>query len=261
MSLDQTAEIVKRQTATLDAFLGGKLSVLQPKTGFRAGLDSVLLGASVAKGTTSLLDLGSGVGVAAFVALAHNDVCVATLVENDGEVSKLAAQNIVHNKFAERVTQIALDVTAAGKTRTDAGLKSDHYQSVVCNPPFFDATAGTKSPQAHRAAARHMEPGLLDRWVRAAAASAAPGAEAIFLHNAANLPELLQAFSNRFGAITVLPIVSRDGEDASRVLVRGKKGSRAPMNLKSPLVIHDPTGHEFREKTGEIFRGTARLNW
>ena len=32
---------------TEDLFLGGKLSLLQPKKGFRAGLDSVLLAAAV----------------------------------------------------------------------------------------------------------------------------------------------------------------------------------------------------------------------
>src|SRR5690606_37947746 len=67
MSLDQPNPFVKHQTITRDAFLGGKLIVSQPSHGFRAGLDSVLLGAAIPRGTNNLLDLGAGVGTASLV--------------------------------------------------------------------------------------------------------------------------------------------------------------------------------------------------
>src|SRR5690606_27536905 len=72
MSLDQASKIVKQQTLTRDAFLGGRLIVSQPGNGFRAGMDSVLLGAAVSPKSNSLLDLGAGAGTASLVALAHN---------------------------------------------------------------------------------------------------------------------------------------------------------------------------------------------
>lgn len=261
MSLDQTAEFVKRQTATQDAFLGGKLSILQPKSGFRAGLDSVLLGASISPDATSLLDMGSGVGVAALTALAHNSSCKATLVESNEPMAELAIANIAHNGFDARASVIALDVTATGKVRTAAGLKSNYYQSIIANPPFFDAAAGTRSPQNQRAAARHMGAEALDSWVRTGAASAAAGGEIIFIYRADGLPQLLVALEARFGNITILPIVPRPGEDANRVLVRAIKGSRAPMVLKSAFVVHGVSGHDFSAQAGNIFRGQARLHW
>ena len=46
-----------------DQFLGGRLMVAQPKTGYRAGVDPVLLAASVpAVRGESVLELGCGVG-------------------------------------------------------------------------------------------------------------------------------------------------------------------------------------------------------
>jgi len=52
---------------TEDKFLGGSLSLLQPKTGYRAGADPVLLASAVdALATQSVLELGCGVGVALF---------------------------------------------------------------------------------------------------------------------------------------------------------------------------------------------------
>ena len=50
---------------TLDDFLGGRIAVVQPKTGHRAGSDAVWLQAAVpASAKDRVLDAGAGVGVA-----------------------------------------------------------------------------------------------------------------------------------------------------------------------------------------------------
>ncbi|MGN6489131.1 MAG: tRNA1(Val) (adenine(37)-N6)-methyltransferase [Devosia sp.] len=232
----------------------------QPARGFRAGLDSVLLGASVRAGTRRLLDLGAGAGTAALVALADLPEAGGTLVERDPEMAALAALNLEANGMAERGRVLPLDVTAKGSLRTAAGLPADHYDAVIANPPFFDPGAGS-APSAARAGARHMPPDALELWVKAAAAHAAPEGEVIFIHAAASLPLLLPAFTARFGAVTVLPLTPRDGEPASRILIRGIKGSRAPFALLASRALHEPAGRSFRPEFDAIFRGSARLIW
>jgi tRNA1(Val) A37 N6-methylase TrmN6 len=260
MSLDHAADFVKQQSLTRDAFLGGRLIVSQPGSGFRAGLDSVLLGAAVDARAISLLDLGAGAGTAALVALAHISTLTATLLEADAEMAALAALNLAGNGFADRGRVLALDVTAKGAVRAAAGLPADHFAAVIANPPFFDPGAGS-APAEGRAAARHMEPAALDLWVKAAATSAAPGGEIIFIHAAPALPALLAAFEARFGAITILPLIPRDGEAVTRILVRGIKGSRAPLTLLASRPLHEAGSRAFRPEFDSIFRGTARLHW
>src|SRR4051812_15344768 len=102
MSLDHATDLVKQQTLTRDAFLGGRLVVSQPEKGFRAGLDSVLLGASVCPGARRLLDLGAGAGTASLVALADLPEAGATLVEVDPGMAAIAVLNLGANGFAER---------------------------------------------------------------------------------------------------------------------------------------------------------------
>jgi tRNA1(Val) A37 N6-methylase TrmN6 len=258
MSLAETTAIVKRGEVTHDAFLGGRLTIAQPAKGFRAGLDSVLLGAAVGHTSGDLLDLGAGVGTAALVALADHPDLRATLVEADPVAAALAVDNLALNNLATRARVMVLDVTASGRARAGAGLAADTYASVIANPPFF--SAGTRASR-RGAAARQMSVGALELWVRAAATHAAPGGEVIFVHAAEALPPLLAALHSRFGALTVLPLSPRDGEPAHRILVRGIKGSRAPLTLLASRPLHTAGGRQFRPEFEAIFRGRDRLHW
>src|SRR5215217_4550329 len=113
MSLDQPQAFVKHQTVTRDAFLGGRLTLSQPSHGFRAGMDSVLLGAAVGEGHKRLLDLGSGVGTAALVALTHHTDLSATLADQNAEMLALAKVNAADNDLAERMQFAQIDVSAS----------------------------------------------------------------------------------------------------------------------------------------------------
>jgi tRNA1(Val) A37 N6-methylase TrmN6 len=260
MSLEHTPDFVKQQKPSRDGFLGGRLTLEQPRRGFRAGLDSVLLGAAPRLASTTLLDLGAGVGTAALCAMVHAPGLTATLVEGDQEMLALAALNLAANGFAGRGRVLALDVTAPGKARAAAGLPNDHFTTVIANPPFFVEGRGTR-PEAARRAARHQPGEALDLWVRTAAAHAAPGGEVIFIHPAETLPALLASFGRRLGALTVLPFVPREGGAASRVLVRGIKGSRAPLTLLASRALHIDGAGAFTPGIASILAGEARLDW
>lgn len=259
MSLEQTTGLVKQQKPTSDGFLGGRLVVAQPARGFRAGLDSVLLGAAVGSGARTLLDLGAGVGVAALVALVHSPVLSATLVEADTALAGLAAANLDANGFGGQTRTLVLDVTTPGRQRLAAGLERDRYDAVIANPPYFTVGHGTPA-EGDRRTARQLGEGDLDRWVRTAATHAAPGGEVIFIHPAEALPALIAAFDRRFGALTVLPFAPRQGEPASRVLVRGIKGSRAPVRLLASRPVHGE-GAAFSPEVAAILAGDGRLLW
>ncbi len=261
MSLDQPADFVKHQTVTRDAFLGGRLTLSQPARGFRAGLDSVLLGAAVPEGTKTVLDLGAGVGTAGLVALALGRAAQAVLAERDEAAFGLAGQNITGNGFTGRAEAVCVDVTASGAARRAAGLADNGYAAVIANPPYFAAGRGTLAAAPDRADARHMDGTELDLWARCAAAAAIADGLVIFIYPAEGLIALLSALAPRFGGLTVLPLAPRPGADASRVLVRGTKGSRAPLRLLATRYLHGQDGHGFAPEFDAILKGSAALDW
>jgi tRNA1(Val) A37 N6-methylase TrmN6 len=77
-----------------DDFLGGRLSIIQPRKGHRAGSDAVFLAAAApARAGERVLDIGAGVGVAGLCLLARVPGIELTAVEIDHELATLAAAN------------------------------------------------------------------------------------------------------------------------------------------------------------------------
>jgi tRNA1(Val) A37 N6-methylase TrmN6 len=246
---------------TDDAFLGGALRLLQPVRGYRAGLDAVLLAAIAVPETDRamrVLDVGAGVGTAGLCAAWRNKAAQVTLLEREGELVRLAAANIERNGLGERVRVVEADIAATGETLAAAGIAADSFGRVITNPPFHAEGRGTAAPAGLKARAHAMAEGSLDDWARFMARMTAPGGTATLIHKADALAELLAALDRRFGALSVLPVLARAGEPAIRVVVSGIKGSRAPLTLLPPLLVHGPDG-EFTPTLQQVLREGAGL--
>lgn len=245
---------------TDDAFLGGAVMALQPQEGYRAGVDAVLLAASVGGMPDGgrVLDAGAGVGVVGLcLARRVPDVSVV-MVEREAELAALATANVSRNGFADRVTVCCADLLA-GTSGGAPHLAPDSFDVVLANPPFYDAAACRPPRAALRAAAHTMAGESLDDWLRALARLARPGGRATVIHRADALPALLAAFARRFGGVTVRPIQPREGADAHRVLVSGIKGSRGPLRLLPALVLHG-ADHAFLPPIARLLRQPAGLD-
>ena len=81
------------EPATVDAFHRGRFFLVQPKgAGHRAGVDAMLLGASVPSGFSGrLADFGAGAGAAGLAVAARCPGAAVTLVENAPEMARYAA--------------------------------------------------------------------------------------------------------------------------------------------------------------------------
>jgi tRNA1(Val) A37 N6-methylase TrmN6 len=242
-----------------DAFLGGRLRILQPGTGYRAGLDAVLLAATVeARRGAQVLDVGAGVGVVG-LCVAHRlpDVRV-TLVERDPRLAALARRNVERNDLGARVHVVEADLLRPLGANPELAAGAESYDHVLANPPFHAEGRGTAASDPVKAGANAMPSGALDRWGRFLAAMARPGGLVTLIHRAEALAELLAALEGRFGGTVVLPVQPREGQPAARVLVRAVKGSRAPLELLPGLILHN-SDHSFRPGIAAALRDGGAL--
>jgi tRNA1(Val) A37 N6-methylase TrmN6 len=111
------------------------------------------------------------------------------------------------------------------------------------NPPFHRADAATRSRDAGRDAAHREEGADLAAWIAAGLRRLRQGGSISLIHRMERLPEILAALTGPAGGIEALPVAARDGRPAGRVLVRARKGSRAPFTLFPPLTMHSGKAH------------------
>lgn len=250
----------KMGVTTTDDFLGGRLSIVQPKTGHRAGSDAVFLAAAVdAQAGEAVLDAGAGVGVAGLCLLARVPKTTVTAVEIDARQCALAAENAERNGLSDRFAAIGADITAPAKDLAAAGLIREGYGQVMANPPFYVEGAVRVAPNAARAAAHVMPQGELGRWVRFLTTMAAPKGTLTVIHRADCLGVLLDLLQDRFGDLAVFPLFPKAAEPAVRVIVQGRKGSRAGLRLLPGLVLHGPDG-AYTAEAEAVLRGGEALS-
>lgn len=235
-----------------DRLLGGRVRLLQPEAGLRAGHDAVLLAAAVpAREGERVLELGCGTG-AAFLCLAARVPGIEVVaVERDPTLAALARENAVLNGLAGRVTVIEGDIADAALR-----LALPRCAHAFANPPYWEA--GSAPPAALRRAATHAGGTGLGAWAATLAAAIAGRGTATLILPAARFAEGLEALgATGFGSPALLPIWPRRGVEAKRVILSARRHGRGPGRIRPGLTLHD--GLEASPEAGAILREARAL--
>ncbi len=247
---------------TIDAFHNGGFFLVQPAdSGHRAGMDAMLLAATVPDGAAGVLaDLGAGAGAAGLAAINRLPTLSAVLVERAPAMAECARRSIglqENAHLAARASVIEADVSLNGNQRREAGLADYAFDHVILNPPFNSAS-DRRTPDALKAEAHAMETDdLFERWLRTAAAILKPGGQVSVIARPESLAEILTALGKRFGGVEVTPVIPRQGGNAIRILVTAIKGSRARMSLRDRILVHQGPGHDFSGQMKDLANGRA----
>ena len=207
--------------------LGGRVPYRQPATGYRTGIEPVLLAAHCpAKPGQCVLEVGCGAGAGLLCLLHRVPGVLAGGVEIDPAMAALARHNT------------GLPIHAADLMHFAPGTLYDH---AMANPPWHDPMS--TAPDASRVLAKQAAPALLAQWLTAIARLLRPRGTVTIVIPTAQLTRAAAALRDTgFAAAVLTPLWPRAGHPAKLMLLRATKGARGPDQLMPGLVLHDGTG-------------------
>ncbi len=237
---------------TEDGLLGGQVVLRQPRDGFRAAIDSVLLAAATpARQGAAVLEPGAGVGAAALCLAARVPGCRIMGLELQPELVRLAGENIRLNGREDTVDVIAGDLIAP-----PAKLSPGGFDHVMMNPPYLSAGRVHAPVDLSRAAAHVEGAARLAEWIGFALGMVRPKGSVTLIHRADRLDEALAALRGAAGEIVVFPLWPGQGKPAKRVIISARKDIATPTRLASGLILHEEDGG-YTPQADAILRGAT----
>ena len=242
---------------TENLVLGGRVTLRQPRRGYRAGLDAALLAAACdARDGERVIEAGCGVGGALLPAAVRCAGARFVGVERDAVALDLARQNIALNGLEGRVSVVSGD---AGRPFGELGQPP--FDLAMANPPFFDDPETLRAPSPEKAGAWMADDGFA-AWAAFLLKSVRAGGRIHVIHRADRLGDILRTLGGGAGSFQIRPVHPFADAPAKRVLIRAVKSGRAPLRLLPPLVVHPRTGEEKHTREAEtVLRGEAPLDW
>ncbi len=219
-----------------DYLLNKKVRIFQPIDGYRASSDAVLLSSLVEniKPSETILDVGSGTGaVSLCLAYRFPENSIAGL-EIQPQLVELSNQSAATNGFANVSFHLA-DIREKKLLFSPCS-----FNHVISNPPYSEHDQ--PSPNLSKALAHNHSRFSLHGWLQFCLKMLKPFGRIYLINRVEALDEILCTFFGRAGGIKIIPIYSKPGQQAKRILIAAQKDSKTPTVILPPFYMYQPDG-------------------
>jgi FkbM family methyltransferase len=218
---------------TLDSFLGGRIQIVQPSEGYRAGIDPIFLAASLhPKKDEKILDIGAGVGVAAISLAIRCPQAHVVGLEIQPDLIKLAVENIEANHLKGRVDMVKGDLLSPPES-----LSLHSFDHVMTNPPYYEDHRTQTSPIPGKAQA-NTETVDLGKWIKASLMLLKPKGVFTMIHRIERLSDILSHLDSKVGDLVIYPLWPAPDKPARRILIQGRKNRSGDLRMSNGMCLH-----------------------
>jgi tRNA1Val (adenine37-N6)-methyltransferase len=231
MSSSKSPDISLRPDETIDAFMNGRLRLIQSRHGYRFSIDAIFLSDFVSvREEEVVVDLGTGCGIIPLILLTKRTLNIAFGLEIQEELAAQAARNACLNGVEARMKVVMGDLK-------HLPLQEGSADVVICNPPYRKIASGRVNPDLRRAIARHEILASLDDILGAAKTLLRPKGRFATIYPCARLADILWRLS-RFDleAKRLRIIYPSLQSQAKLVLIEACRGGQRGLVIEPPLV-------------------------
>lgn len=229
---------------TLEDLQLGGLYLIQKKSGFRFGIDAVLL-SDFAKDipTQKTLDLCTGNGIIPILLSAKSGAEEIFGLEIQEAVFNTAVRSVELNNLQNRIFLTCGDV----KNSTDIYGKRQ-FDVITCNPPYMPKGRGIQNPDNEKIIARHEVLCTLQDIIEASAQLLKYKGHLLLVHKPSRLADIVCLMrQNGIEPKRIRFIHKSLGNEPSLVLVDGSFKGGKELRIMPPLYLYNDDGSETAE--------------
>lgn len=227
------------------------LRIIQNPAKFKFTMDAFLLSAFIdPKPDQRILDLGSGGGVLPLLIAGQREVASVLGVEIQTELVDMALRSVTLNGLEDKI-----NIEMADLRSLPASFRTNSFDYVITNPPFFEVTSGVVSENNSLALAKFEINCTLDDIAKAAARSVKANGKVAIIYPSERFNDLLLTFNNHhLTPKRICFIYPKPTTKSSLVLMEARPSAKKGIEVLPPITVYEMTG-AYTDIMERIFRG------
>ncbi len=218
------------------------LHIIQNTELFCFGIDAVLLAWYASRFVhlkTKVLEVGTGTGIIPLLLVGHDRTKNMEAVEVQAVMADMARRSVALNGLEDQIT------VREGDIRSKAlDLNYQHYDVIICNPPYMKKTHGKHAEGSSRAVSRHEVMMTVEDLANFSKKYLKDKGKLILIHRADRLGDVVTALRQADIEIKKLRFVHPYvHKQANLVLIEAVKKGNAFLQVEPPLIIYDSQGN------------------
>ncbi len=221
------------------------LKIIQDKTGFCFGMDSILLSdfAKEIKKNAKVIDLGTGTGIIATLLCEKTELKEIIGVERQEEVYEMAQRSILLNHLENKFKLIREDILNIEKI-----LEKNTFDAIVTNPPYKKKSTGIKNEENKKTISRHETTATLEDFISVSKKLLKDKGEFYMVHRPDRLVDILNSMRKyKIEPKTMRFVYSNQQSEPKLVLIKGIKNAKPFLKVEKNLYIYEEEGKYTKE--------------
>ncbi len=229
------------------------LKIIQNKTGFCFGIDSILLSdfAKKIKEKSKVLDLGTGTGIIATLLCGKTKLKEIIGVEVQKEVYEMAKKSIQLNHLENKFKMINEDILHLNKI-----YEKNSFDVIVSNPPYKKKNTGIKNEEEKKTFARHETTATLEDFIKISKELLKEQGEFYMVHRPDRLVDIMEYMRKYKIEPKIIRFVYSNLNSKPKILlIKGVKNAKPFLKVENNLYIYKENG-EYTKEIKEIYHSS-----
>ena len=234
---------------SLDNFIEGKIKIYQPKKGYRAGIDAVLLASCVQVfKKCKILDIGSGTGaISFFIASKYKNVEIVG-IEKNFKYYSLSMKSLRINRLKSKIKFLNKDFRHVNNMKSDI---------IVSNPPWFRQNSTYKSNNTLLNVAK-IESLKLDLWIKKVLINLNSTGEYYTIFPYRRIDEIIKILRMNFKSVKIYPLSSFRSKSPDKAIIYAKRsGKKCNCYEYNRIIIHKKDKGFMKNINGILKKGNS----